>query len=209
MIYVKNRALLVVGLGKTFSDSLKWSARKKVYKKITAASRTAPCILDIEDGHGMPAGWVFRISGVKGMVQLNEERYYAATVVSPNQIELNDVNAAEFPAYEGGGIIEYMQPADLTGMTARMQFRPSIDSATLYADLTTVNNRIVIAPAKSETLFHLTPTETAAIRALLPATAPANRAPDQGVFDIELVAADNSVPLWLQGDVHFFREGAR
>lgn len=54
-------------------------------------------------------------------------------------------------------------PIDLTGATARSQWRTSIDDATTLLELTTENNRIKIDPTFGKITLHLTATETAAL----------------------------------------------
>lgn len=143
---------LVIHHGITFSKVFRWGQPKLAYRKIQAASQTAPCVLTTDTPHDLPDGWSFRVSGCKGMVELNDRdaserisrRYFKAKVVSPTTIELNDVNAAGFRPYTGGGIITYNVPVDLAGLTAKAQVRSDADSPSVLLEFSTSNGRIVL-----------------------------------------------------------------
>lgn len=66
-------------------------------------------------------------------------------------------------------------PTDLTTYTARMQIRPSFESATVLATLTTANGGITLGGALGTVLLTLTATQTAAIP------------PGTYLYDLELV----------------------
>ena len=80
-------------------------------------------------------------------------------------------------------------PFDLSGYTARMQVRRTIDSSNFVLELTTSNGGLTINPVSGDvnklTIF-----------------APANvtaSVSTSGVYDIELISAENTVSRILQG----------
>lgn len=78
---------------------------------------------------------------------------------------------------------------NLTGCTARMQFRSAVSSATTLFEATTANGRLVITPLEGKIVMALTATTTAAFTWT------------SAYYDLEIVAADNSVTRLLQGYV--------
>lgn len=112
--------------GKTFTRVIRYGKKPFVYKAITAIAKLAPVLITAV-GHDLTEGWPVAVVGVQGMRQINAERdppaereFYPATIIGANQIELNDVNAANFSAYTSGGWLQYHTPVDLTGGQARM-----------------------------------------------------------------------------------------
>lgn len=79
---------------------------------------------------------------------------------------------------------------NLTGYQARMQIRSDVTSAVVLADMTTANGRILITDAVNGKFdLYLTAVETAALSF------------ESGVYDLELVAPDNTVTRLLAGSV--------
>jgi len=66
-------------------------------------------------------------------------------------------------------------PVDLTGYTARMHIRDSVDDAATLLELTTENSRIVLDGSAGTIQLSISATDTAAISFT------------QGVYDLELV----------------------
>jgi hypothetical protein len=79
-------------------------------------------------------------------------------------------------------------PVDLTGVTARSQWRTSIDDLTVQEELTTENGKIYITPLLGKVVIHLTALQTSAL------------ALTSFVYDIELV-----YPVNLAGEVVVYR----
>lgn len=130
--------------GSTFREIYRWESSTKIYIPITAITKAAPAVVTA-NSHGMPVGWRAKITGVLGMKEINTgEEYVVATEVTTNTITFNQINAAGYTAYTSGGILEYNQPVDLTGYTARMQIRQKVDSASTILSLTTENGGIAI-----------------------------------------------------------------
>lgn len=121
-------------LGKTFSDVIRWGLTAPVVRKpIVGTGVTWPNgTARIEaTGHGLVNGWPVAVTGLKTMPALNaldpnkirDSEYHPATVISPDIIELNDVNASEFKAWVSGGFIQYHTPVSLATMSARMSVK--------------------------------------------------------------------------------------
>lgn len=177
--------------GKTFSQTLRWESSPIVWKQITGISQSAPAIINVP-AHGVPDGWRVEISSVKGMREINGVKT-TATIVDPDTIELNSVNAADFKAYAGGGYLHYQTPVDLTGMTARMSIKNKIGGTELLR-LDTTNGRITIDPVRFAITLSISATDTEAIDW------------KKGVYDLEIVGADGSVSTLLSGKVVVVKE---
>lgn len=130
--------------GSTFSEVLRWESSKKIYKAITNITQAAPAVVTAPT-HAIPDGWRVKITNVGGMTDINStDTYNIATVIDTDNIEINSINSLGYKTYTSGGVIEYNEPVDLTGYTARMQLREKIDSTTIIHELTTENGGITI-----------------------------------------------------------------
>ncbi len=76
---------------------------------------------------------------------------------------------------------------NLTGYTARMQVRSTLESATTIVELTTANSRIALGGAAGTITLTISATDTAALTA------------GRGVYDLELVSGSGIVTRLLQG----------
>lgn len=198
-----NRDLSIVQ-GKTFSLVLRWESEPIVYKAISGISLASGAPRPAVVGHGLPNGWRCAVTRVKGMKQINAANspprssdYHPATVIDADTIELNDVapyddNGNEWPAYTGGGFIEYNTPVDLTGFAGRMEIKDKVGGTVLASTddilVITVDNT-----AKTITLS-ITATDTAAISWM------------KGVYDLEMVSATGEVTSLLSGKVSVSKE---
>lgn len=97
-----------------------------VYKAISAITQGAPVRLTVT-AHAMPPDWRGAITNVAGMTELNatanavtDDDYKVFTVVDPNTLEINAINAAGFSAYVSGGILQYYAPFGLADHTGRL-----------------------------------------------------------------------------------------
>jgi tRNA threonylcarbamoyladenosine modification (KEOPS) complex Pcc1 subunit len=148
--------------GSTFNEVLRWESSKKVYKPITAITQAAPCVVT-STGHALPDGWRVKITNVGGMTDINSaDTYHVATKLTADTIELNSVNSLGFKAYTTGGVIEYNEPINLTGYSARMQIREKIDSAEVIKELTTENGGVSINTTDSTITLNISAVDTAA-----------------------------------------------
>jgi hypothetical protein len=195
---------LEIPQGRTFSKVLRWGQPRLAYAKIQSATQDAPCVLTTESPHGMPDGWTFTISNARGMSELNSDsspdgkpRIYVCTLRDASTIEINDLNAAAFPAYQGGGIITYNVPVDLTGFTGAAQVRASIDSDQVLLSLTTENGGIILDNTAKTITLQATAVQTAGIDWL------------DGVWDLELTSPGGVVSPVAAGVVKVIREVTR
>ena len=76
---------------------------------------------------------------------------------------------------------------NLTGYTARLQVRSTLESATSVVELTTANSRIALGGAAGTITLTISATDTAALTA------------GRGVYDLELVSGSGIVTRLLQG----------
>jgi hypothetical protein len=82
-------------------------------------------------------------------------------------------------------------PRDLTSYTARMHVRATVDSSTLFLQLTTANGRITLGTTdatKGQVNLTISATDTAALT------------PGQYVYDLELVSAGGEVTRLVEGN---------
>jgi hypothetical protein len=76
---------------------------------------------------------------------------------------------------------------NLTGYTARMQVRATLESASTLVELTTANSRIALGGAAGTITLTISATDTAALTS------------GRGVYDLELVSGSGIVTRLLQG----------
>jgi len=102
------------------------------------------------------------------------------------------------------------EPVDLSGYTARMQIRPSVDSSTKYLDITS-------ATASDGTGLNLTPQSgsftlprtSGSIGLFISAASSSNLNFTEGVYDIELQSNGGIVTRLLEGLVKLSKEVTR
>jgi hypothetical protein len=130
--------------GSTFIQTLRWESSTKVYVPITGISKSAPVVITAP-AHNIAVGWRTRITNVGGMREINSDtEYYTVTGVDTNTITLNQINSLDYTAYTSGGVLEYNQPVDLGGYSARMQIREKLTSDSTIYELSTQNGGIVL-----------------------------------------------------------------
>lgn len=132
---------LSIRRGETFRWTLRLEQTVQRYALITAISQTAPVVIDSE-AHGVLDGWRVLIVGAKGMPQINAQNapptpadYRQATVIDADTLAINALNAVNWPAYTGGGVLQYSAPMDLTGATVRGQIRKTVEATEVLLDL--------------------------------------------------------------------------
>ena len=183
--------------GSTFSEVIRWESSTKVYKNITNVTQAAPCVVTATS-HGLSNGWRVKITNVGGMTDINStENYNVVSNVTANSFELNSVNSVGYKAYTTGGILEYNQPVSLTGYTARMQLRTSIDSTTTIDEYTTVNGKIQLDIANS------------AITILVDAVTTAAYTFSSAVYSLEMVSGTGVVSQIATGTITLVKEITR
>ena len=186
--------------GSTFTESLRWESETKAYAPISAITKAAPCVITTTSAHTVPLNWRVRVTGVTGMRDINnvaDTDYYLVTSKTTNTVTLNQVNSADYAAYTSGGILSWNLPVPITGYTAQMQIRETLESTTVIAELTTANGRIVIEPVNSVISINLTAALTATFNF------------DSAVYSMELTDAQSNVFQFLNGSLSLIKEVTR
>lgn len=149
--------------GSTFNQVLRWESATKVYKTISGITNSAPVVINCT-AHNIPVGWRARVTNVVGMKEINSgsNDYYTVTDTTTNTVTFNSVNSLGYSAYTSGGVLEYNQPIDLAGYTARMQIRSKLEDTTVIKELTTANGGIVIDNTTKTITLTISATDTSA-----------------------------------------------
>lgn len=103
----------------------------------------------------------------------------------------------ELVTYQTGATAAAAVPVNLTGCTARMQARPTVESTTVLLSLNTENGGITLGGAAGTIRLQLSATATALITW------------KQAVYDLELVFADGTVQRKLAGSISVSPEVTR
>lgn len=184
---------LIIHQGKTFQRVLRWESLPHIYKAISAISAIAPCRVTSAT-HGLVNGWRAAVVSVKGMEEINAKNtppkdadYHKITLIDPNTIDFNDVNAADFTAYQSGGYLQYYTPVPLAGYSARMQIKNKIGGTVLKALVSPTD--IVIDDTAKTITFTMSATDTALF------------AKGKYVYDFEMVSGTGVVTQLLSGEV--------
>lgn len=181
--------------GSTFRETLRWESATKVYVPITNISKAAPMVVSAVNPT-FPSGWRVKINGVGGMKEVNTDNYLIASEVGASTVTFNSVNSFGYSTYTSGGVLEYNQPIDLTGYTARMQIREKLTSTTVVEELTTANGKILINNTVKT------------ISLVLSAAATEAYTWKTGVYSLEMEKEGVVVPL-IYGNVALEREVTR
>lgn len=180
--------------GSTFSEVIRWESAKKVYRNITGITQAAPCVVTAL-AHGLTDGWRVKITNVGGMTEINStEVYQVVTKLTPDTIELNAVNSAGYKAYTTGGILEYQQPVDLSGYTARMQLRSSLTALTTLDEYTSVNGKIQLDTVNNSIIILVDAVTTAAYTF------------SSALYSLELVSGTGVVTQLATGSITLVKE---
>lgn len=181
--------------GSTFSQVLRWESSTKVYKTITSITNSAPVII-YSTAHGIPSGWRAKVTNVLGMKEINSTDYYTITSTTTDTVTINSVNSLGYTAYTSGGVLEYNEPINLSGYTARMQIRSSL-AGDIITELTTDNAKIVLDNTAKTITFTMSATETAAFSF------------NSAVYSLELVSSGGQVTQLVNGNVTLVKEVTR
>lgn len=192
---------LQITQGKTFSLVLRWETEPIQYKKITAITQDAPVRLTVT-AHGIPNGWRCAVTNVKGMAEINAEAnnlkdkdFNPVTVIDPNTIEINAINAAGFRPYVSGGILQFNTPVNMTGYTARLSIKDKV-GGTLLKSLTTENAGITLDVAACTITITISATDTAQFDW------------KKAVYELEMVSPSDVVTALLFGGATVSKEVA-
>lgn len=183
--------------GSTFRDTLRYESSEIVYKLITNIAKSAPISITAI-GHGLTEGWRFKVSGVGGMKEINDEdTYHKAHVVDVDTISINNINSLTYSLYTTGGVVEYFKPITLVGMTARMQIRLRIDSTDIIHEMTTENGGITLDSTDST------------IKLKIPASITSSFDFSSAVYNLELIDTMGDVVSLSRGLMTLVREVTR
>lgn len=184
--------------GETWERFVIWEKPEWVYKPITGITKGAPARITAP-AHGLVDNWRFVIADVQGMTEINtavalpsdEDRFWIATKVDTDNIDINDLNSLSYGAYSSGGVIRYHPTVpNLEDYVARMQFRKSAKDPTVLFELTSENGRIILADS------------TQMIKLSIPASETEQFAFTKAVYDLEMVGPSPSE------DVHIIARGS-
>lgn len=195
------RADLTIEQGKTFTQVVRWEVEPYVTVAIEAITRANPVVITTSEAHGLVNGWNVAVVDALGMTDLNagsnppkESDFRRATVVDSTNISFNGVSSARFRAYRGGGYLQWLTPKDMSGYTARLSIKDEVGGTELLS-LTTENDRIAIDNSAKLITLSLTAEDTEAITDWT-----------SGVYDLELVSADDEVTALITGKVKVTQE---
>lgn len=148
--------------GSTFIETFRWESTTKAYKTISNITKAAPMVVT-STSHGIPAGWRVKITNVLGMKEVNSSTdYKIITNTTANDLTFGGINSAGYTTYTSGGIIEFNEPMNLSGVTARMQIRQKITSTTVIDEFTTENSGIIVDNNSKTVTLTMTAAETEA-----------------------------------------------
>lgn len=185
--------------GRTFKYVVRPERLPLVYKPITDIEQSAPVSITAT-GHGLASGWGAAITNVSGMTELNatanalrESDFRPVTVVDPNTITINSVDAAGFSAYVSGGHLIYYTPTTLAGAEVRLDLRDAVGGTMLYQMSSTIGN-IAIDDAAHTITITIPAADTEGFTFL------------SAVGDLEVVYTDGFVDELLRIDVAVIQE---
>lgn len=181
--------------GSTFQETLRWESSTKVYVPIVAITKSAPMVVTAT-AHGIPLGWRTKIVGAGGMKEANRDDYYQVTGTTTDTVTFNAVNSLGFNTYTSGGVLEYNQPVDLAGVTARMQIRAKLEDTAVIHSMTTENGGVVVNNT------------TKTIELAIPATTTASFSFQTAVYSLELVSGAVVTPF-CSGNLTLVKEVTR
>lgn len=150
--------------GATFNQAIRWESSTRIYLPIQSITKAAPMVVSTVDSHTVPAGWRVKLSNIQGMKEANTgDSYITVSAVGNKSLEFNNINSIGYSTYTSGGVVEYNQPVDLQGFTARMQLREKATSDSVILELTTENGRLAIDNTTKQILISLNATITSSL----------------------------------------------
>lgn len=166
--------------GATFRLTYRPALSTLIYRAVSAITNSAPVEITTVAAHGLPDGWPVRVTGARGMTEINDAcgDWLPARVTGADTLEINAINATQYGVYvAGSATLQYNEPMALAGASARMQVRSPTTHALLF-DATA--SMAVDDVAKTVSL-------------LLPASETEGFAWPVGLADVELELADGTV----------------
>jgi hypothetical protein len=187
--------------GSTFQETLRWESETKTYVPISAITKDAPCTITTTSAHTIPLGWRIRVTNVAGMKEINtvaDDAYYLVTGKASTTVSLNKVNTLAYTTYTSGGVIEYNTPVPLTGYTAQMQIRETLESTTVIHQMTSAAGGGIQINTSDSTIFLTIPAATTAAFSF-----------DSAVYSLELANSSGVVTPFIAGNLTLIREVTR
>jgi hypothetical protein len=187
--------------GSTFQETFRWESQTKSYAQISAISKAAPCVITTSSVHSCPVNWRVRVTGVGGMKEINtvgDDQYYLVTAKTSNTVTLNQINSANYTTYTSGGILEWNTPIDLTGYTAQMQIRETLDSTNFIHELTSASGGGISIDTTDYT-----------ITINIPANVTRNFDFATAVYSLELTNSSGAVTTFVTGNLTLVKEITR
>lgn len=190
--------------GETFQRVVRWEKPPFIYIPITAIAKVAPVAITAPS-HGLVTGWRTAVVSVLGMEEINakysplrDSDFNQVTVLGPDTLTINAINAALFSTYTSGGYLQFNTAEDLTGYAARMTIRRSIGGV-LVASFTSgaPDNRIAISASNRTITMTMNATDTAAY---------ADTSQRYDVYDLEMVSPSAVVTTLFYGKVTLKKE---
>jgi hypothetical protein len=185
---------LKVPRGATFRKGWVWYDGADVVKPIASITKGFHTTITAT-AHGLPATDIpvalldvgeLNTLDSSGNPSFDTKNRILAHVLTPDTFSV-EVDSSEFSDYVSGGYLVYRPPKDLTGFSARMQFRASASAADILLELTRVSG-ITLGGVEGTIDMVMTDTQTT------------NFPKNYGVWNMELIAPDD-------GDVTRFDEG--
>ena len=188
---------ITIKQGETFDKKYNWYGGGLMIREIDDVATGCPTRITVI-GHGLPANakTPIYIQDVKGARDLNTKgKEVVATYVDVDTFDVPIATRGD--AYTAGtGCIHYYLPKSLTGWTARMDIRDSLDDDTTLVSLTSPTDLVIDL-------------STAEIQILISATVTAGLDFDEGVYDLELEDGTGNVTRLIEGTVAFVKEVTR
>ena len=185
---------LIIRKGETLVRVVRWEALPYVYSAITGITQAAPAVVT-SAGHGLVTGWRAAVLSAGGMRQINakhtppaDSEFRKVTKVDASSINFNEVDSSRYTAYTSGGFLVSYTPVVLSGYTARMQIRETVEATTTLASL--VSPTDIVLDDTNHTI-------TITIAAVVTAAYDFKTA----VYDLELVSGTGVVTRLLEGAV--------
>lgn len=189
----------IIVQGATFKPVVRWETSPSTFKPISNITQGAPAQVSCV-GHGVPDGWRVAVVSVQGMTEINagstppkKRDFHRVEVVDSDTLTLLEVNSAGFAAYAGGGFLQYYPPVNLSGYSARMKIKDRIGGAELLS-LTSGGGDIILDNSLKTVSLFISDADTEALTW------------KRGVYDLEMVAPDDTVTRILYGVITVSRE---
>lgn len=102
---------------------------------ITGITQANPAVVSCA-AHGLVDGAVVKLSGIDGMIELNDE-VFVVNVLTDSTFELVDQDTTSYTAYSSGGVVDvgsFSNFCELTGYNRQGGSKPEIDSTSLCSD---------------------------------------------------------------------------